>query len=234
MASLRIVAQEVFEEAKDGIAWIALYKQGRGWGAACFWVMFDEKKGIFDFDADDLESLNDILSTDQNAVLANGYYSNLGSMENMTRASLYAALRWQYEGQFSRLADILAEEWKEPQTTDEPPAHPAAVENNDSHSEKIDSQSGLDELLAYICDTVCKENLVIRSQDEMDDICTKCRVRSLAETINVKGPPRKQATPNEGGQHPNLVEHLRRERKCWLETKTMFSRLAQRLPDEGC
>ena len=37
MASLRTTAQQVIEEARDGIAWIALYKKGRGWEAACFW-----------------------------------------------------------------------------------------------------------------------------------------------------------------------------------------------------
>jgi len=32
MANLRTTAQQVLEEARDGIAWIALYKEGRGWG----------------------------------------------------------------------------------------------------------------------------------------------------------------------------------------------------------
>lgn len=31
MATLRTTAQQIIEEARDGIAWIALYKEGRGY-----------------------------------------------------------------------------------------------------------------------------------------------------------------------------------------------------------
>lgn len=107
MASLRATAQNVLEDARDGIAWIAFYKDGRGWGADCFWPEFDAESDKFIFDEDDAKEIKDILSTDQNAIFVNGYYTNLGPTEEMSRETLVAALRWQYEGQYSRLADAV-------------------------------------------------------------------------------------------------------------------------------
>lgn len=105
MANLRTTAQKVLEDARDGIAWIALYKEGRGWGAVCFWPDLD-RNGKFTFDEDDAKEIKGILATDPNAIFVNGYYTNLGFIEDMTRESLAAALRWQYDEQYSRLADI--------------------------------------------------------------------------------------------------------------------------------
>lgn len=108
MASLRNTAQNVLEEARDGIAWIALYKQGRGWAASCFWPEIG-RNGELTFDLDDLNELKEILAADRDAILVNGYYCNLGSMDEMTRDSLTNALRWQYESQWSRLAEAMEE-----------------------------------------------------------------------------------------------------------------------------
>lgn len=107
MANLRTTAQQVLEEARDGIAWIALYREGRGWGAACFWPDFDERSGEFNFDPDDTQEVKAILATDPDAIFVNGYYTNLGPTEWMTRESLSSALRWQYEEHFNRLAEAV-------------------------------------------------------------------------------------------------------------------------------
>ncbi len=109
MANLRTTAQNVLEEARDGIAWIALFKKGRGWGAECFWPDFDERSNSFEFEDYDIDPLKEILAIDQNAIFVNSYYFNLGPVEEMTRDTLASALRWQYEGQYSRLAEI----WQE-------------------------------------------------------------------------------------------------------------------------
>lgn len=108
MASLRAVAQTVLEEARDGIAWIALYRVGRGWKAACFWPDRG-RDGTFTFDGDDAAELRDILATDPNAIFVNGYDTNLGPIEGMTRETLTHALRWQYDGQYCRLADDVSD-----------------------------------------------------------------------------------------------------------------------------
>lgn len=107
MANLRTTAQQVLEEARDGIAWIALYREGRGWRAACFWPTFYEESGLFTFDPDDAQELKAILATDPDAIFVNSYYTNLGPTEGMTRESLSSALRWQYEEHFNRLAEAV-------------------------------------------------------------------------------------------------------------------------------
>lgn len=106
MASLRATAQQVIEEARDGIAWIALYKKGRGWEAACFWPDTN-KDNEFIFDPDDAKEIKSILATDPKAIFVNGYYTNLGPLEEMTRESLTAAFRWQYEEHFNQLAEAV-------------------------------------------------------------------------------------------------------------------------------
>ena len=49
-----------------------------------------------------------------------------------------------------------------------------------------------------------------------------------------KGPSDEQTAPGEEGLHPNLVEHLRRERRLLKESREMISQLSRPLPDEGC
>ena len=107
MASLRETVQRVLQEARDGIGWIAFYKEGRGWGAECFWPEYHEKSNDFCHDDDDLAELRDILKADRNAIFVNGYYTNLGSTLEMTRESLANALRWQYENQFNLLREAI-------------------------------------------------------------------------------------------------------------------------------
>lgn len=109
MASIRQTAQDVIYEARDGIAWIALYKEGRGWGAQCFWAEFDETTGTYDFDDEDAaEQLRAILAIDENAIFVNPYYNNLGPTgeEGMTRDTLAKALRWQYDLSYYRLDEV--------------------------------------------------------------------------------------------------------------------------------
>lgn len=66
--------------------------------------------------------------------------------------------------------------------------------------------------------------------------CRECWLAWLTtgEPPKEKGPSDKQTTPSEEGMHPNLAEHLRKERRIWEETKIVLNRLAHRLPGEGC
>ena len=106
MASIRNTAQGIIEEAREGIAWIAFFKKGRGWDASCFWPDID-KGGRFEFEKDDIKEIKSILSTDRNAIFVNGYYTNLGDLDAMTRDSLASALRWQYDMGYNQLADAV-------------------------------------------------------------------------------------------------------------------------------
>ena len=107
MASIRQAAQDVIDEARDGIAWIALWKDGKGWMSMSFWPDYDEATNRFTFDEYDKSALQNIIKLDPAAVLVNSYYCNLGDTECMTRDSLVAHLRWQYEAGSSNLAAAL-------------------------------------------------------------------------------------------------------------------------------
>jgi hypothetical protein len=98
MASLRKCASWVLDEARDGIAWIAVWHEGRGWRSEAFFPEeFDYSNGRMELSEDDYSRIQEILDADTEAIFVNGYYSNLGLTEDMTLDSLTAALRWQYE-----------------------------------------------------------------------------------------------------------------------------------------
>lgn len=105
MASIRYAAQKVLQEAREGIAWIVIWKEGRGWNAEPFWAEAEDEGSRLTFEEPDTEKICVILRADPKAVIVNGYYSNLGDPEAMTRDSLAASMRWQYELGSSLLAD---------------------------------------------------------------------------------------------------------------------------------
>jgi hypothetical protein len=98
MASLRKCASWVLDDARDGIAWIAVWREGRGWCSESFFPEeFDYSNNCMELSDDDYFRIQEILSIDEGAIFVNGYYTNLGLTEEMTVVSLTAALRWQYE-----------------------------------------------------------------------------------------------------------------------------------------
>lgn len=106
--SIRSTAQWLKDDAQDGIAWLVLWRDGRGWG----WdtIYLEEKTDgsvVLDYE-DDLERLKEIQKKDPKAIIVNGYIHNLGVMDgHVTRDDLAAALRWQYDLQHATLADLL-------------------------------------------------------------------------------------------------------------------------------
>lgn len=98
MGSLRDEAQGILEEARDAICWIALWKTGRSWHTMTFWPEYNNHTHRFDaFEDYDLNELKNIAKLDPSAIFINGYYFNIGSLEDMTRDGLANALRWHYE-----------------------------------------------------------------------------------------------------------------------------------------
>ena len=97
MATLREIARENIVEASEGICWFALWKHGRTWDIEIFWPEYDERKECFKMDEDEQERAREILKEDYGAVLINGYYDNIGSLEEMTISSLADGLRFQYD-----------------------------------------------------------------------------------------------------------------------------------------
>lgn len=109
MASLKSAARWVLEEARDGIAWIALWKEGRSWASETFYLDYNERTGNITLGyQDDMETLENIIKVDPNAIIVNSYVHNLGVMDcYVTLADLSNALRWQYDLQRATLTDLL-------------------------------------------------------------------------------------------------------------------------------
>lgn len=97
MASLRNCSREMLGVARDGIGWIALWKQGRSWEARDFFPNPDYKAGVMEINPWNIDELRGIVAADPNAILVNSWYHNLGDTDAMTAESLAGFLRWQYE-----------------------------------------------------------------------------------------------------------------------------------------
>jgi len=114
MASLREEARDILDEAREGIIWFAVWKTGRSWNIRLIYSADYTEASAFrpekwDIDADDLQELEDILADDDDALLLNGYYQNIGSLEDMTLDSLVDGIRFQYEhgGNLANILDIM-------------------------------------------------------------------------------------------------------------------------------
>ena len=91
MASLRDTVKDYQDELRDGIAWVAFWKQGRSWNAEYFHLDMDDT-----LYPEDRSRLEEIKSTDPAAVILNGYYcGHLGG--DMSLDELTAGVRYHYE-----------------------------------------------------------------------------------------------------------------------------------------
>lgn len=127
--TMKEAARWLREDAQDGICWIALWKDGRGWGFNTFYL--DEKQdGSVELDyPENLDDLQEILDNDPHAIMVNGYQHNLAVCEgHVTRDDLARALRWQYDLQSNTLADFME---RIVQPAQEPAAHAAQIAAND-------------------------------------------------------------------------------------------------------
>ena len=113
MASLREEARWVLDDAKAGISWIAIWKTGRSWHAETIYgVEYEEgnnrfhKESKWTIDDDDASRMKEIFGEDDNAILVNPYYCNLGPWEDMTLETLIDGIRFQY-GFGGDIMDIL-------------------------------------------------------------------------------------------------------------------------------
>ena len=101
MASLRDTVKDYQEELRDGIAWVAFWKDGRSWNAEYAYLGMDDTLPPLD-----KSRFEEIRRTDPAAVMLNGYYcGHFG--EDMNLAELTAGVRWHYENGFNLLSDFL-------------------------------------------------------------------------------------------------------------------------------
>ena len=97
MASLRDTVKEYQEELRDGIAWVAFWKEGRSWNAESFHL--DVTDTLY---PEDRSRLEEIKAADPAAVILNGYYcGQLG--EDMSLDELSAGVRYHYENSMNDL-----------------------------------------------------------------------------------------------------------------------------------
>ena len=101
MASLRDKVKELQEDLRDGIAWVAFWKEGRSWNAEDFHL----EMGDYLY-PEDKSRLMEIRETDPAAVVVNGYYSGyLG--EGMSLDELTAGVRHHYENGYSNIKEFI-------------------------------------------------------------------------------------------------------------------------------
>ena len=119
--TIKQAAQYLRDDAQDGISWIALWKDGRGWGYNTFYLA-ENRDGTVVLDyPEDMDALREILAIDPAAIIVNGYQHNLAVCDGyVTRDDLARALRWQYDLQHATLADFME---RIVQPAQEPVAH---------------------------------------------------------------------------------------------------------------
>ncbi len=101
MASLRDIVSEYQDDLRNGIAWLAFWREGRSWQAEAFHLDLDDT-----LYPEDRARLAEIQAADPRAVVVNGYYSGyLG--EEMNVAELAAGVRHHYENGLNNIAPFI-------------------------------------------------------------------------------------------------------------------------------
>ncbi len=107
MASLRTMVGRFRDELREGVAYVAFWKNGRSWGAEAFWL----DPGYFEdygdaIEEDDAREMRQILNTDSNAIIVNGFEScPFGE-------SAVEHIRWRYEDHRCQLVDFYKDHCK--------------------------------------------------------------------------------------------------------------------------
>ena len=117
MASLASVIRTHYTDIAEGIAWVAIYKNGRSWECSCFW----EEDGSYEeglvFSAEDMEELRNISQTDHKAICINGYYMGFGN--DFTLKEMENKVLWMYTERLNQLkGDFLGGLVEEPDDVD--------------------------------------------------------------------------------------------------------------------
>ncbi len=101
MASLRDMVSEYQDDLRNGIAWLAFWREGRSWQAEAFHLDLDDI-----LYPEDRARLAEIQAADPRAVVVNGYYSGyLG--EEMNVAELAAGVRHHYDNGLNNIAPFM-------------------------------------------------------------------------------------------------------------------------------
>lgn len=101
MASLRDMVSEYQDDLRNGIAWLAFWREGRSWQAEAFHLDLDDT-----LYPEDRARLAEIQAADPRAVVVNGYYSGyLGAEMNV--AELAAGVRHHYDNGLNNITPFM-------------------------------------------------------------------------------------------------------------------------------
>lgn len=101
MASLKNIVKEEYSTIADGIAWVAIYKEGRSWKCNYFYPDSGSYDDGYVFTDEDMKELQNISETDPNAIFINGYYMGFG--EDFTLREMEQRILWMYTTRINQL-----------------------------------------------------------------------------------------------------------------------------------
>ena len=102
MASLRDTVKQYQEELRDGIAWIAFWREGRSWNGEDFYLDAGDSLTV-----EQKSCLEEIRQKDPAAVILNSYYCGYLAGD-MTVDELTTGVRRHYENGYNDVADFIA------------------------------------------------------------------------------------------------------------------------------
>ena len=102
MASLRDTVKQYQEELRDGIAWVAFWREGRSWNGEDFYLDAGDSLTV-----EQKSRLEEIRQKDPAAVILNSYYCGYLAGD-MTVDELTAGVRRHYENGYNDVADFIA------------------------------------------------------------------------------------------------------------------------------
>ena len=106
MASLRTMVGRFRNELREGVAYVVFWKNGRSWDAEAFWLdpgYFEDYGGVIE--EDDAREMRQIIKTDPNAIVVNGFESCPFDGES-TVEHMLEHIRWRYEDHRCQLSDF--------------------------------------------------------------------------------------------------------------------------------
>lgn len=101
MSSLRGLIGEAWSEISNGVAWIAIYKDGRSWQAEAFYPESGDYENGYVLSDDDYREIDRISGIDHKAICVNGYYMGFG--EDFTLKELENKILYFYEKRLNQL-----------------------------------------------------------------------------------------------------------------------------------
>lgn len=106
MASLKSQVSMYRDELNEGVSFIAFWKEGRSWNSEMIWVdvVSDSNWVVEEVSYEDVDN---ILASDPNAIIANGYHNMPFDAECHESVEYMAGhIRRHYENGWSQLADL--------------------------------------------------------------------------------------------------------------------------------